>query len=100
MDLAEGHVMSIDLCEKLSGLNIINLGSGIGSSVLNVVKTFEKTTGKNINFQIAPRRGGDVSVSYASIQKAITLMNWSPKRSLEEICKSAWRWQLKLSNNL
>ncbi len=95
-DLAEGHLASIDyLNSKESCLEFINLGSGKGYSVFQIIRQFELSTGCNIPFSIKSRRDGDVAISYADISKAKKLLDWTPKRSLEQICLDGWNWQIK-----
>ncbi|WP_413677729.1 UDP-glucose 4-epimerase GalE [Prochlorococcus sp. MIT 0916] len=96
IDLAEGHLASIDyLNSKESCLEFVNLGSGKGYSVFQIIRQFELSTGCKIPFSIESRRDGDVAKSYADISKAKKLLAWTPKRSLEQICLDGWNWQLK-----
>ena len=99
IDLAEGHLSSIDyLNSKDSCLEFINLGSGNGYSVFQIISQFESTTGCQIPFLIQSRRDGDVAKCYADISKAKKLLGWTPKRSLEQICFDGWNWQIKNPN--
>ncbi|ABM75411.1 UDP-glucose 4-epimerase [Prochlorococcus marinus str. NATL1A] len=99
IDLAEGHLASIDyLNTSESCLEFINLGSGKGYSVFQIIRQFELSTGCSIPFSIESRRDGDVAVSYADISKAKRLLSWTPKRSLEQICLDGWNWQIKNPN--
>ena len=99
VDLAEGHLASIDyLNSKESCLEFVNLGSGKGYSVFQIIKQFELSTGCKIPFLIQGRRDGDVAISYADISKAKKLLGWTPKRSLEQICLDGWNWQIKNPN--
>ncbi len=99
IDLAEGHLSSIDyLNTSKSCLEFINLGSGKGYSVFQIIRQFELSTGCSIPFSIESRRDGDVAVSYADISKAKRLLSWTPKRSLEQICLDGWNWQMKNPN--
>ena len=99
IDLAEGHLASIDyLNTSESCLEFINLGSGKGYSVFQIIQQFELSTGCRIPFSIESRRDGDVAVSYADISKAKRLLSWTPKRSLEQICLDGWNWQMKNPN--
>ncbi len=96
IDLAEGHLASIDyLNSKESCLEFVNLGSGKGYSVFQIIRQFELTTGCKIPISIQSRRDGDVAKSYADISKAKKLLGWTPKRSLEQICLDGWNWQIK-----
>jgi UDP-glucose 4-epimerase len=92
-DLAEGHVAGLDaLVEKGDSLTV-NLGTGRGYSVLEVVRAFETASGKPVAYKIAPRRAGDVAQCYADPSLAETLLGWRATRSLEDMCADAWRWQ-------
>lgn len=93
VDLALGHVKAVEKAEKESGLNIYNLGTGHGVSVLELVKAFEKASGVKINYKIAPRRDGDVAVCYADASKALRELSWKAERDVEEMCEDSWRWQ-------
>jgi UDP-glucose 4-epimerase len=94
MDLAEGHLAALTAIETLQqGATAINLGSGQGSSVLEVIRAFETASGKTIAYKIAPRRAGDISDYFADAELAATLLNWRTKRSLADMCRDAWRWQ-------
>ena len=99
IDLAEGHLASLDyLNSKDSCLEFINLGSGKGYSVFEIINQFELSTGCQIPLSIQSRRDGDVAKSYADISKAKKLLFWTPKRSLEKICLDGWNWQKKNPN--
>ncbi len=99
VDLAEGHLASIDyLNSKNSCLEFINLGSGQGYSVFQIISKFELTTGRHIPFSIKKRRDGDVAICYADIAKAKKLLGWTPLRSLDQICLDGWNWQMKNPN--
>ena len=99
MDLSEGHIDAIDyLHSKKSCFEFINLGSGNGYSVFQIIRQFEKSTGIDIPFLIKSRRYGDVAKCYADISKAKKLLRWKPKRSLEQICLDGWNWQRKNPN--
>ena len=92
-DLADGHVAALQfLLKGNSGCNAINLGTGKGHSVLEVIAAFSKISGKKINYKIVARRSGDVPSCYASISKASKLLNWHAKADLKEMCKSQWNW--------
>lgn len=89
IDLALGHVKAIEHMEN-AGVNIYNLGTGIGYSVLDIVKAFEKSTGVKIPYQITDRRPGDIAECYADASKAKEELGWETKYGLEDMCKSAW----------
>ena len=93
MDLAEGHIAALSYIQKNVGVEIINLGTGIPCSVLEMVQTFESATGQAIPIQIGPRRAGDLPVYFASADKAKTLMGWGARRDMADMCVSAWNFQ-------
>lgn len=97
MDLAQGHLSALEYLENNKGMTTFNLGTGLGHSVLELIKAFERSSGKEIPFKIVPRRVGDIPACYANADKAKLLLNWNPQHSLDEICASAWRWQQSLS---
>ena len=96
VDLARGHVKTLQATEGSTGVHIWNLGTGKGYSVLEVVKAFEAANDLKINYQIKPRRAGDIAQCYASAEKAEIELGWKAEFDLERMCKDAWRWQ---SNN-
>lgn len=96
VDLAQGHLHALDRLLKGSGVITYNLGTGRGYSVLEIVSAFEKACSKEIPFQIAGRRDGDIAVCYADPSKANKELGWAAKRGIEEMCIDTWRWQ---SNN-
>tara|TARA_Y100001968_G_C19376109_1_gene727743 strand:+ start:366 stop:1412 length:1047 start_codon:yes stop_codon:yes gene_type:complete len=94
MDLSEGHIDAIDFLKlRESAYEVINLGSGKGYSVFQMIREFEVSTGCEIPFLIEGRRDGDVAKCFADISKAKILLGWSPKRSLKQICVDGWNWQ-------
>ena len=93
VDLALGHVKALQKVLSGSGLDIYNLGTGTGYSVLDVVKAFEKASGVAINYKIADRRSGDVAVCYSDPSKAFEELGWKAERGLDEMCEDSWRWQ-------
>lgn len=95
MDLAAAHVRSLNYLDKISGIDIFNLGTGNGFSVLELINTFENVTGQSINKKIIKRRPGDVSCCYADPSKANTILEWETKMNLELMCKSAWNFSNK-----
>lgn len=93
-DIAEAHVLAFDhLANMNHNYDVFNLGSGEGNSTLEVVKTFEEVNGVKLNYEIGPRRSGDVEQIYASCDKAQKLLSWQAKRTLKDIVSSAWKWQ-------
>ncbi|MBQ5716245.1 MAG: UDP-glucose 4-epimerase GalE [Clostridia bacterium] len=95
-DLAIGHVKAVKYLESRTGIDAINLGAGRGYSVLELVKAFEKACGHEIAYKIAPRRPGDLDVSYADPQKAKDLLGFETQLDVDKMCEDTWRWQ---SNN-
>ncbi|MBU3632854.1 UDP-glucose 4-epimerase GalE [Polynucleobacter sp. AP-Feld-500C-C5] len=95
MDLAEGHMAAVDFLRKEIGWHAINLGTGKAHSVMEVVKALEKIIGKKISAKIVKRRLGDMPVYYAKIEKSKSLLGWQAKRTLDEMCESAWNYQIE-----
>jgi UDP-glucose 4-epimerase len=93
MDIAEGHKAALDFLEHETGWHAINLGTGTGYSVLEMVKVFEAASGQSVPYQIAPRRAGDISSCYAKANKAKQKLGWQAARTLEDMCASAWNFQ-------
>lgn len=91
MDLAEAHCAALDFLCKYKGWHVFNLGSGKGVSVLEIIETFNRVNNTRISYTISERREGDVPSIYTSANKAFKALNWKTKRSLEEMCKSAWQ---------
>ena len=93
VDLAKGHVKAIDYASVHKGTEIVNLGTGVGYSVLDIVKTFIKVNGVDIPYAIKPRRAGDVPVNYCDAGKAARELGWTAKKNLHDMCADSWRWQ-------
>lgn len=93
VDLAVGHVKAIKKLQDKEGLSIYNLGTGTGYSVLDMVKAFAKASGREIPYEIKPRREGDIAMCYADPAKAKAELGWEAVRGLEEMCEDSWRWQ-------
>ncbi|WP_020402818.1 UDP-glucose 4-epimerase GalE [Gracilimonas tropica] len=93
VDLAIGHLKALEKLASNPGLVVYNLGTGKGSSVLDMVKAFEKASGKEVPYKIAPRRPGDIAACYADPSKAENELGWTAKRGIEEMCEDTWRWQ-------
>jgi UDP-glucose 4-epimerase len=91
LDLASGHVAACEFGGK--GVEVINLGTGIGYSVIDMVKAFEKANDIKIPYVVAPRRPGDIATCYSDASKAKKLLNWEAKHTLVDMCKDAWNWQ-------
>ncbi len=96
LDLAHGHVCAIDYLREHPGLLTVNLGTGRGYSVLDVVHAFEKASGRTVPYRIVERRPGDIAQCYADPVRANRLLGWVARRDLAQMCADAWRWQ---SNN-
>ena len=92
VDLAIGHLKALDALNEKSGLLTVNLGTGNGYSVLDLVKSFEKASGVKINYQIKPRRPGDIATCYADPTKAKNTLGWTAKYGVDEMCADSWRW--------
>lgn len=92
-DLASGHIKAVEWVLKNTGIQEVNLGTGKGSSVLELLKTFMKVSGKEIPYEITKRRIGDLGEVYADVSKAKKLLNWESKHTLEEMCLDSWNWQ-------
>lgn len=93
VDLADAHVKAVEKIAAFSEVMTINLGTGEGYSVLEMVKAFEKASGKEIAYKIAPRRAGDIATCFADPSYAKEVLGWEAKRGVEEMCEDGWRWQ-------
>ena len=101
VDLAEAHVVALErILESKSteAYEVFNLGTGKGSSVLEVIQSFERVSGQKLTYEIGARREGDVIAAYADTTKANTVLGWKTKRSLDEAVASAWKWEQKVRN--
>jgi UDP-glucose 4-epimerase len=98
VDLAKGHVSAIKGMDKLEGVNIFNLGTGIGYSVLDIIKAFEKACGKEIPYVIDGRRPGDIATCYSDPSKAAKILGWKAEKNLDDMCADAWHWQSQNPN--
>ena len=95
VDLARGHVAAIEYMQRHKGENVFNLGTGTGYSVLDMVKAFERVTGKKIPYEIVPRRAGDLATVYSSPDKSAEMLGWRAQYDLDDMCRDAWAWQSK-----
>lgn len=95
MDLAEGHLAALTTLLAQEGCMTVNLGTGQGYSVLDLVHTFERSSGRTIPYVFSPRRAGDVASCYADPSLAQELLGWRARRGLDEMCRDAWRWQMR-----
>jgi len=93
MDLADGHVKALDKIENFTEVMTINLGTGKGYSVLDMVKAFEKASGEKVPYKIAPRRAGDIAKCFADPSYAKEILGWEAKKGIDEMCEDSWRWQ-------
>ncbi|ACV58575.1 UDP-glucose 4-epimerase GalE [Alicyclobacillus acidocaldarius] len=98
MDLASGHVRALDWVLSHAGAEAFNLGTGKGSSVLEVIRAFERASGRKIPYRIGPRRPGDAAVSYADPSKAEHVLGWKATQDLDAMCRDTWRWQSQNPN--
>lgn len=98
MDLAEGHLAALNFNDTQSGVNIFNLGSGQGNSVLEVIATFENVFRKKLPYHFAPRRDGDLPAYWANADRAKKLLNWETKLNLHDMVQDSWNWQSKNPN--
>ena len=98
VDLALGHVKAVERVLGKSGLDIYNLGTGVGYSVLDVINAFEKASGIKINYKIVDRRPGDIATCYSDPSKAYNELGWKAERGLEQMCADSWRWQSQNPN--
>ena len=101
VDLANAHVKAIKYLNSNKYLfenSKINIGTGIGYSVLDMVKAFERASGKKVSYKIVDRRAGDIASCYANPQKAKEILDWEAKFNLEDMCSSSWKWQNKNPN--
>lgn len=96
-DLAAGHIKAINYLDHALGCTAINLGTGDGISVLEMVRAFEKVTGKELPVKFSPRRPGDVPESYADCKKAYKLLGWEAEHNVDDMCRSTWDWCRKRS---
>ena len=93
VDLACGHVAAIDYAAKNKGTEIVNLGTGTGYSVLDLVKSFERVNGIKIPYVIAERRPGDIAQCYADPARAKEVLGWEAKKNIDDMCRVTWKWQ-------
>ncbi len=93
VDLADGHVKALEKMKDLTEVMTVNLGTGNGYSVLDMVKAFERASGKEVPYCIAPRRSGDIAECYADPSYAKEILGWEAKRGIDEMCEDSWRWQ-------
>ena len=100
VDLAKGHIKAIEYVRNHRGVDIFNLGTGNGYSVLDIVKAFENANGIKIPFVITERRAGDIAVCYADPKKASEVLGWKAEKNLEDMCKDSWRFTQNTAKSL
>lgn len=93
VDLAEGHVRAVEALCRINGAEAINLGTGRGNSVLEVIQAFEEASGRKLSYKLVARRPGDVPACFANPEKAERLLGWKAKLDLPTMCRDSWRWQ-------
>ena len=101
-DIAHAHTLSIKYLEEgrsRSNCEVFNLGTGNGVTVLEAIRSFEKVSGVKLNYEIGPRRPGDVVAIYANNDKAKKVLGWNPKYSLDEMMDTAWKWEVRLKED-
>jgi len=98
VDLAQGHVNALEKISSIDGVLTVNLGTGNGYSVLDMVKSFEKASGRGVAYKIAPRRSGDIASCFADPAYAYEILGWKATRGIDEMCEDSWRWQSKNPN--
>lgn len=95
VDLAKGHIKALEKLENFQGVESYNLGTGKGTSVLELVETFEKVSKVAISYEIVDRRAGDIDTCFADVSKSKSDLNWVANNDLEDMCRDAWNWQQK-----
>ena len=95
VDLAKGHVAALKYALNHTGSTPINLGSGKGTSVFELIKAFEKANNLKLNYKVGPRRDGDIAAFYADASLAKKLLNWETHESIDTCCRDSWNWECK-----
>lgn len=98
MDLANGHLKAIEYATEHKGIEIFNLGTGEPYSVLDLVNAFEKSNGIQVKYEFGPRRAGDIQDCWADVDKAYNVLGWKTERTLEDMCRDTWNWQIHNPN--
>ncbi|MEP5612426.1 MAG: UDP-glucose 4-epimerase GalE [Cyclobacteriaceae bacterium] len=97
VDLAKAHIKALNYCDQMQeSYDFFNVGTGSGSTVLQVINSFEKVSGQQLNYKIVNRRPGDIEKTYADTSKANSVLNWKAERDLDDMMKTAWEWQKTL----
>ncbi len=100
VDLAKGHIRALEKQQKTGTIDVYNLGTGKGVSVLDLVNNFEETNGIKIPYEIVSRRPGDVAISYSNVDKAKKHLGWKSEKSISEMCYDSWKWQKMNPNGI
>lgn len=95
MDLAQAHVKAIEYAVQHKGVEVFNVGTGTPYSVLDIINTFERVNGVKVNYEIGPRRAGDLPEVWANVDKAAKVLHWRAERDLAAMCRDAWNWQVE-----
>lgn len=98
VDLARGHIAALRYAFSHTGTETFNLGTGVGYSVLEVIAAFERSTGVKVGYEFASRRSGDVPECWACTDKANRLLGWKAEKTIDDMCRDAWRWQVHLNS--
>jgi len=100
MDLAEGHLSGLRFLDSQNGMFVnLNLGTSKGTSVLELIRTFEKVNKLKIPYDFVDKRAGDVAISIADNRKALNLLNWNPQKTIEDMCIDGWLWQKNIEGS-
>jgi UDP-glucose 4-epimerase len=101
VDLGKAHVAALKLMEKnnFAGYDVFNIGTGVGNSVLEIIAAFERETGVKLNYQIGPRRSGDIVKVWGDVSKSADQLQWKAERGIGTMMVSAWEWEKYISNN-
>jgi len=95
VDLAKGHLAALNYIKDNKGCEAVNLGTGNGTSVLQIVAAFEKASGRPVPYEINDRRAGDIATCYADASKAETLFGWHAEKNIDDMCRDGWNFQAK-----
>jgi UDP-glucose 4-epimerase len=93
-----GHIKALNALENIKGCEPINLGTGNGTSVLDIIKSFERISERKVPYQISPRRAGDIATVFANAEKAQHILGWKTEKDLNAMIEDTWRWQSQNPN--